>query len=397
MLKNLWAKVRIGIVSSKPKDHFQATPWYERNSFWGAVTIFVALILAGVAFMMHDPRILFWIAAPFGIFIVQCILKGLHLRQWLIVPCIVLIGLSLLWINTWLTPNTQNSGFSTTAGKTIHESGRTPESSTKQTEQPKQPPPKKEGPQAEQSKPPVPPNVAPEVQVKLIFKDSPLFTPKRKQKITVDIDAFRKYLIGLGFDVPKEIPPIGTSAGKGWTMAFSSNGPIFYDSIMIGDKEIDNPESWRRATANHFFMKIFPWHSTDDIDIELARTWTIWIFAEYFASSYANKRPKQSHGMNGWVDVLWDIRDSCGKDFTDGSLFYASKIDIDKERKDNRGTSTPNKPPSTGTNTKEFAQDFNKYFSERFISGSFVLDNNLRNRQKILKILRQYNFIKMMD
>ena len=42
------------------------------------------------------------------------------------------------------------------------------------------------------------PSSALPIRVKLIFKDSPLFTPARRQRITRQMDEFRNYLVGLG-------------------------------------------------------------------------------------------------------------------------------------------------------------------------------------------------------
>jgi hypothetical protein len=98
------ASILSRILRENPSNQIQVIPWYEKNSLWGAVCIFFGLLIAVVAAMMHDPRILLWIAAPFGIFVVYCVLKGLHLRKWLIIPCALLICIFLLQLNIWLSP-----------------------------------------------------------------------------------------------------------------------------------------------------------------------------------------------------------------------------------------------------------------------------------------------------
>jgi hypothetical protein len=247
-------------------------------------------------------------------------------------------------------------------------------------EQPKQPPYKEE---ARRLPSKTHFNMDSKVEVKLIFKDSPLFTPERKRQITIEIDAFRKYLIGLGFDVPKEMPPIGTFHGKGFQSAYSGslgNNLPFNADIYIGDEAIDDPTSWKRAYAYYFFTVIFDRHSQKDAGLKFRKEWIIHIFLDYFANSYSNKRPKFAKGIDEWVNALWDIRDSCGQDFTDRALFYTSEVKIEAEEKIEK-------------NFKNFEKDFNKDFSLRFLEGAWVVDNNLQNRPKIGEILRRHNLL----
>jgi hypothetical protein len=283
---------------------------------------------------------------------------------WRLLVRLIIAGL-LVWGGMW---------FSDWAIEQYHQNRR----EAKQPESKQEPTPK-----TEQPKQPMVSNVAPEVQVKLIFKDSPLFTPKRKQQITAEIDAFRKYLIGLGFDVPKETPPIGTYSGKGFQGGYSGslgNNLPFNADIYIGDEAIDDPTSWRRAYAYYFFTVIFDRHSQKDAGLKFRKEWIIHIFLDYFANSYSNKRPKFAKGIDEWVNALWDIRDSCGQDFTDRALFYTSEVKIEAEEKIEK-------------NFKNFEKDFNKDFSLRFLEGAWVVDNNLQNRPKIGEILRRHNLL----
>lgn len=242
-------------------------------------------------------------------------------------------------------------------------------------EQPKEPP-YKEGARQSQSKAPF--NVDSKVEVKLIFKDSPLFTSERKQQITAEINAFRRYLIGLGFDVPKETPPIGITHGKGFTAGYSNSHTIdlaFTEQIYIGDELIANPASWRNAYAQYFFRRIFGYEHLGNAELEFRRSWTGVIFASYFAGSYWTERPWHMEGFNGWVKALWDIRDSCGQEFTDRALFYAFKF---KEVK---------------SSFKKFEDDFNEDFAYRFFWGVEVVDNDFHNRPKIIQVLKKYNLL----
>jgi hypothetical protein len=282
--------------------------------------------------------------------------KGKYVR---VVSCLI-FGILLILISIWITPN--------------HELTKQPPTKPVAEDNIEKPPIKKE--------PPIQPtNVIPSPEIRLVFKNSALLTPARKNRITRELNAFRNYLVGLGFEVPKETPPIGTYPGAGGsTMAFVSSGDPGLDwSIYIGEKAIDDLTTWRRAYADYVFDTIFKTHSTRDrLSI---RTWDAWIFTDYFASSYANQRPKDIKGMNGWVGALWEIRDSCGQDFTDRSLFYTHKSIIQDQEKGFKIAD------------EEGDKVFNKYFSTCFLHGAWVLDNDFQNRTKIGQILRKYNLL----
>ncbi len=227
-----------------------------------------------------------------------------------------------------------------------------------------------------------PKTAIPSPEIKLVFKNSTLLTPARKNKITVELNAFRNYLVGLGFEVPKETRPMGIGKGKGWTSGFnSSSDPVMSGDIYIGEEEIDDLSTWRKAYAYYVFYKIFNTNNAN-IDLDSIRTWCSFIFTDYFTNSFANQLPKDSKGINIWVSALWDIRTSCSQDFTDRSLFYTYKgIIQDREKKEFQ------------IRDEEFVKVFNKFFSIHYFQGSWVLDNNSQNRHKIVKILRKHKLI----
>src|SRR2546423_265263 len=47
-----------------------------------------------------------------------------------------------------------------------------------------------------------------EATIRVIFKDSPLFTKKRKARIKRDLSKFKAYLDELGFDLPPSVLPV---------------------------------------------------------------------------------------------------------------------------------------------------------------------------------------------
>jgi len=44
--------------------------------------------------------------------------------------------------------------------------------------------------------------------VALIFKESSLFTGERKARLSNEVNAFYRYLAEIGFNLPKEAPPL---------------------------------------------------------------------------------------------------------------------------------------------------------------------------------------------
>ncbi len=76
--------------------------------------------------------------------------------------------------------------------------------------------------------------------IQIIFKDSPLFTISRRDRINDDLDAMYSYLAKLGFDIPKAIPPLGV--GKDFSAVGSYPGDSIYEqSIQIAQRTLDDP------------------------------------------------------------------------------------------------------------------------------------------------------------
>ena len=223
------------------------------------------------------------------------------------------------------------------------------------------------------------PTPPPSPSVKLIFKDSPLFTPIRKQRIQEQLTAFRSYLTSIGFDAPLEVPPLGTVPG---TMTISGTGDskIYYQDINIGEQVIDDPMRVRGAYAGYAFRKM--------LDVDDLNRWdhpyrglTSSVLANYFNWSFANKTWSQPLG-NSWEGALWEIRERCGQRFTDMALFYMFKTLGDvadpKLLKDRRAGYTVS------------SEEFNLYFFHGFLSGEQVVDNQFHNLSTIGQILRDH-------
>ena len=106
----MWKWLQTMCYLSPERKDIQAVPWYETNSFWGAGSMFLTVVFVVVAAMQHDFRWMLLLAWPFGGATAWTVLRGLGLWRWLIVPCTVLIGISLFYLNTWLNPNIKEAG-----------------------------------------------------------------------------------------------------------------------------------------------------------------------------------------------------------------------------------------------------------------------------------------------
>jgi len=217
----------------------------------------------------------------------------------------------------------------------------------------------------------------PSPEIKLVFKNSPLLTAARQKKITTELNSFRNYLIRLGFEVPKETPPMGIENKVGFTSGGTTPGDSVLDwSINIGEKDIDNLTIWRLAYTEYVFRKILSESSVTKEDRFQHNFFTIIVFDKYFTYSFRNQPVnKRMDGGRDWVPALWEIRDRCGHDFTDQALFYTFRSILRHK-------------------TTEDESDFNKYFLNQFISGLWVVDNDLHSRSKIFQIFKKYNLFK---
>src|SRR5207245_8498279 len=52
----------------------------------------------------------------------------------------------------------------------------------------------------------------PKPDVAVIFKESPLFTTERKVRLSNQVNAFYPSLIDIGFDLPYDAPPLGSTS-----------------------------------------------------------------------------------------------------------------------------------------------------------------------------------------
>jgi hypothetical protein len=171
-----------------------------------------------------------------------------------------------------------------------------------------------------------PPTSANRVQaVKLLFKDSPLLTPRRQETLKSTINAFYDYLNAVGIEACKDVPPIGTRRGTFGTSGMYP-GPLYVDSIYLPENQLDNPRTGPYAYAMYCFPIILGVYSANGVtDYRPERA--AWVFQSYFVSSYLNSMPASANKSDiaKWIDVLWDIRETFGKGYADSLAVFTLK------------------------------------------------------------------------
>jgi hypothetical protein len=221
------------------------------------------------------------------------------------------------------------------------------------------------------------PSVAPTIpkskQLSIIFKNSPLFTSHRRDRIAARMESFYGYLGQLGLIAPKEVPPIGI--GNSYGGAFTYPGPVYMDTVTIPEKAVDDPMAPVRAYAGYCFpvmMDAFNVNRADTFRRERAS----WIFQAYFVSSFSGQRPPPGTSqIDNWVGALWDIRQQYGQQFTDATIALSLKAFNDFG--------------DVGGNSK---LDLDTYFRSSFLAGESAVDNNYSNLQGVNDILKRHGF-----
>jgi hypothetical protein len=217
--------------------------------------------------------------------------------------------------------------------------------------------------------------VFPPHELKLIFKDSPLFTVSRRRRIADEMEKFYRYLVELGLEAPKEVPPIGTRKQGGFAMAYALPGPVYMDSIGLPSSELDNPMTPVRGYAMYCFPFMLHAHGRSGPGWD-RRQRASWVFQGYFVSSFTNDPPQTgTSDIAKWIDGLWDVRQRYGQQFSDRLSSFALK--------------SLNDFPE---NEKEIP-NFNAYFYNAVMAGEFVLDNDLSRMGPIAAIFQARDLI----
>jgi hypothetical protein len=161
-------------------------------------------------------------------------------------------------------------------------------------------------------------------------------------------------------------------------------------SIDIDDQRIDDPMIVRSAYADFAFPLLLKTNDRSSIGYAFRRG-TSQVMANYYNFSYSGRTWElNGHALpmrpESWESALWEIRNACGKDFTDRVLFYMFKqIDIfssdPKFYRDPQGIFTISQ------------KDFNEYFFGGLLAGDNVIDDNFQKRPLIGSILKAHGLL----
>lgn len=209
---------------------------------------------------------------------------------------------------------------------------------------------------------------------RLLFSDSPLFTPERKEHIEKTIDDFRHYLKGVGFDVSMPVPPIRIQPGKVTLMIRATPDTAYDDSLAIGKETIDDPMILREAYANYYFSRALrPVETADHRNVPL-----VYVYSSYFVDSYpgGQRFPTSSQtDISRWIKALRDLRKQFGTETTDKALCIGLQRLSQRDWRD-----------------ANFKSD-NDYISNVIKLGFETLVNDFSESEKIDTVLRKYRLM----
>jgi hypothetical protein len=171
-----------------------------------------------------------------------------------------------------------------------------------------------------------------EVIVKMTFKESTVLTESRQHHIQWEINRYFLYLKKTGFDLPTDIPALGTTPEHGpMIIGGAQTGPIPTISILIPEDAVKRDDNVRFGYSVYTFNRLLWWPDMlapsmsreEKQDDEVAA----WIMECYFSASYAGHKicEKGTPGYQ-WLEALWEVREKFGQDYTDGLMCYTATL-----------------------------------------------------------------------
>ena len=226
--------------------------------------------------------------------------------------------------------------------------------------------------------------------IQLMFKDSPLFTLERRERISGDMNAVAAYLEKLGIPVPDDLPPIGVDTrnpkGEGWSFNSQSDNKYYYNQFTLQQGALDErskiTEAFLSFTIGRFIYTPPPppqpnlaqmtpqqfWYATHTPEaMNPSYKWkgsvvlTQYLNHSYWSQPFAkNERPVCPDQGDGMAYYFWQMRGRFGKEFTDKLAIFTLRALVDK--------------PYTGTNA-DATHPYRHYFYERLKLADSVIDN----------------------
>lgn len=214
-----------------------------------------------------------------------------------------------------------------------------------------------------------------EVIIVVTFKDSPTLTQTRRKNIEIGLDDFYRYLRNIGFELPREIPPIGVSPSHGVLSGGGGAGPAYYSSLVITEDGVDSPEILRAVYSIYTFNRILLWPDTWKPEVFGAQAEddeiAAWIYSCYFSKSFSGKSTcDNATPGRQWVDALWEVRRKYGQEYTDSLMCYALKMWRDLPTK--------------------YADNFDRFFRYKLVAGESVKDNSADRYRELNEILQRH-------
>jgi hypothetical protein len=161
-----------------------------------------------------------------------------------------------------------------------------------------------------------------ETSIAITFKYSDSVTWWSRQRIIRNIAKFKEYLTGLGISVPDELPPISIGGRSGGIYL-----PQTYRGEMdIDESRINDPLEATGVFSDYIILLQYQKVFYQDNSVGYSKNPlapAFYVFAEYYNFSFWNKRPNEV--KNPWIMILWKIRESTGKKFTDSLVAAAIK------------------------------------------------------------------------
>jgi len=168
-------------------------------------------------------------------------------------------------------------------------------------------------------------------QVKIIFKDSALLTAKKREFIEDEINSFYDYLQHIGYEIPKDCPPIGVSAGGGGMMGITPGSTLDF-KIELAESKLTDRRHILEMYGEWMFGRVFDTAGKQGnrFSIESA-----WVYTIYYVDSFLGQHTFDTRSnIRAWTNGLWDIRTKYGKQFADKALFYTWQRWVNPEPND---------------------------------------------------------------
>ncbi len=210
----------------------------------------------------------------------------------------------------------------------------------------------------------------PELQVR--FRDSPLLSATRKRRDVRVLDAYYKYLKGLGLNLPNDTPPIGTG-GIGLSGGVVGS-PSIYSQIIVPEGAVDVPAFLRFQYSQYNLSRLLgppPEGKPSEF-----HSLPVMIMSCYYVESFVPSQPacgietfSNFPDNMHWLDAFRDIRHTFGQQYTDGLLSYTIQ----------KWQAVPSKSATA-----------NAYFLDQIVSGEIVINNSQDRFNAVRDIFKKH-------